>query len=100
MSRKPCVLSRWAGPLAVNGTAFHPFTVELMGWYPSVKGTFCTCRLVLLAGVEPALTSQPALRLLHPATSGRQLSVWARQSLCVLRYPGSPLCTSFLLFSH
>ena len=55
-SRKPCDLSPWAGLLAINGTAFHPVTVELMGWHPSVKGTFCTCRLVLLAGVEPVLT--------------------------------------------
>ena len=100
MSRKPCVLSRWAGLLAASGTAFHPFTVELMGWYPSVKGTFCTCRLVLLAGVEPALTSQAALRSLHPATSGRQLSVRARRLLWVLRYPGSPLRASFFLLSH
>lgn len=45
-----------SGFLLLLALLFTPARWESMGCYRSVKGAFCTRRLVLLAGEEPVLT--------------------------------------------
>lgn len=79
-------------PVSV-GRAFHPVWVGVDGLVLICEGCFLHMRPVLLAGVEPVLTQQPAPLSLPPAASpGHPLC--GLGSHCVLRDPNSPLGAS------